>query len=168
MAALARVSLGLLLLLTIALATVPADTTPPPNPHLQMNATGGCAGCHRHVEGTLQPHEFIVAIAATCRQCHAEDQLGRTHPVGVDPKRSPTTIAVPEELPLEDGLVSCGSCHNPHREHLSRTYSFRGQEASYVQVSGRTEIPWYATLFLRKPDPAKGFETLCVSCHKDY
>jgi hypothetical protein len=157
-----------LLLLALALTRAPAEGVLPANPHQPMSATEACAGCHAYYNGTLDPHGFVVEIQEICAKCHAPKDLGRSHPVGVDPRSSPTTITVPAELPLENGKVSCGSCHNPHMAFLSTTRVYRDQKVTFLQWEGRVEIPWYKTIFLRKSDPIKGFEPLCVACHKDY
>lgn len=157
-----------LLLLALALTRAPADVAPPANPHQIFSAAGSCAGCHAYFSGTMDPHSFVVEILGICMKCHSKEDLGRSHPVGVDPGSSPTTIGEPAELPLEDGKVSCGSCHNPHMAFLSTTRAYQSQRVTYLQQEGRTEIPWYKTIFLRMSDPIKGFEPLCVACHKDY
>jgi len=134
-----------------------------------MNAAGTCAGCHAFFRGELDPHEFVTSIPEKCWGCHSQKMLGRSHPIGVDPSHSPAgVVEVPEELPLEDGKVSCGTCHNPHREHLAKTPAYPAQTVAFRQEEGRYEIAWYKTLFLRKSDPNKGFEPLCLACHKDY
>jgi len=133
-----------------------------------MNETRICAVCHASYRGLLDPHEFVVAIPEKCWKCHSPKALGRSHPIGVNPKRSIQDIKVPEDIPLEDGKVSCGSCHNPHLEYIAKTMAFPFQDATFIQREGRLEIPWYKTYYLRKPDPVKGFETLCTACHRDY
>lgn len=157
-----------LVLVAFALTRAPALTPLPPNPHQSLNATAACSGCHAYYGGTLDPYEFIVPIPDKCRACHSQENLGRSHPIGVDPRHAAEKVEVPDDIPLEDGLVSCGSCHNPHLEFLSKTWAAPQQKATFVQQDGRTEINWYKTYYLRKPDPDKGFEPLCVSCHRDY
>jgi len=164
----ARPGLLVLILVVLALTRAPADSPLPPSPHQSMNEAAACAGCHAYYSGALDPHEFIVAIPEKCWECHSQEKLGRTHPIGVDPRRSAAKVEIPGELPLEDGKVSCGSCHEPHMAFLSMTKAFPGQEVTFHQKGGRAEISWYKTLFLRKSDPVKGFEPLCLACHKDY
>jgi len=157
-----------LLLVGFALSLSPAESPLPPEPHRAMNAAGACAGCHAFAGTTLIPHEFVVEIPAKCWECHAQRALGRSHPIGVDPSRSPASVVqIPADLPLENGRVSCGSCHNPHLPHLSRTRTFPKQPAAFRQSAGRDEIEWYQTFYLRKSDPVAGFEPLCLACHKD-
>ena len=163
-----RRCLLVLCLLAVAQTRSTALTPLPPNPHQFLNVETTCADCHNYYNGSLEPHEFVVEIPEKCWECHSKEKLGRSHPIGVDPSRTPHTVEVPEEIPLENGLVSCGSCHNPHRDYLSKITSYKEQPAKFIQVDGRTEIPWYKTLYLRKSDPIKGFEPLCVACHTDY
>jgi hypothetical protein len=166
MKAIGRGLLGLLLV-ALALTLAPAGSPLPPNPHQPLNETSACAGCHTIIEGTLAPHLFVIPIPEKCWVCHSKERLGRSHPIGIDPSHSGVDIEVPEEFPLEDGKVSCGSCHNPHMAFLSETRSYLAQGAEFVQKEGQVEIPWYKTLFLRKSDPIKGFEPLCTGCHRN-
>jgi hypothetical protein len=164
-----RRGLFVLLLVALALTRAPAISPLPPNPHQSMNEAGACAGCHAYYGGALDPHAFVVAIPEKCMECHSPDKLGRSHPIGVDPSLLPANIVqVPEELPLENGMVSCGSCHNPHMDYLSKTRAFDRAPAEFIQISDNVEIPWYKSLYLRKSDPIKGFEPLCLACHRDY
>lgn len=164
-----RKGLLVLILVALALARAPADSPLPPNPHQAMNAEDACDECHTYFGETPNPHEFFVAIPEKCLECHSQSKLGRSHPIGVDPRHAPTgTIEIPEELPLEEGKVSCGSCHNPHLAFLSETQAFPRQDVKFRQRGERGEISWYRTFFLRMPDPDKGFEPLCLACHKDY
>jgi len=157
-----------LILVALALTQLPAGSPLPPNPHLPMSASGACAGCHAYYGGTLDPREFVVAIPEKCWVCHSKKDLGRSHPIGVDPNHSTAQVEIPADLPLEDGKVSCGTCHNPHMAFLSETRTFPAQEVSFLQVEAGKNIAWYKTFFLRKSDPDKGFEPLCRACHTDY
>lgn len=157
-----------LLLVALALTGAPAGSPLPPNPHQPMNETGACAGCHDYYNKALDPHVFVIAIPEMCWECHSKKDLGRSHPIGVDPTHSATDVEVPEELPLEDGKISCGSCHNPHMDFLAKTRAFPAQTVTFLQEEGQVEILWYKTLFLRKSDPDKGFEPLCTACHRNF
>jgi hypothetical protein len=96
---------GLLLVLGAALA---AD-----NPH---QPGGDCAACHVAVpaaESTLDGDAVVPAPAvgalkapavALCRSCHPDADM---HPVGVVPQQT----RVPAGWPLEDGAVTCATCH---------------------------------------------------------
>lgn len=140
----------------------------PANPHLFMNGADACPDCHAYDGETVEPHEFFIPIPERCWECHSQKVLGRSHPIGVEPGDAAEYIEVPAELPLEDGEVSCGTCHNPHLEFLATTRAYPGQLPAFFQQDGRVEIPWYKTLYLRKSHPDDGFEPLCMACHKDY
>lgn len=164
-----RKGLPVLILVALALTPAPAASPLPPNPHQSMSASTGCSECHAFYGEVLDPHEFVVAIPEKCWACHSKKSLGRSHPIGVDPSDAPAgVVEVPEDLPLENGKVSCGSCHEPHMAFLSKTKAFPDQEVTFRQKGERGEISWYKTFYLRISDPKKGFEPLCIACHKDY
>jgi len=61
----------------------------------------------KHGFGLLDPR--VVRID-TCIKCHPR---GTSHPVGV--KAEGGKIRTPDELPtIEDGIITCVTCHNPH------------------------------------------------------
>ncbi|MHB8836381.1 MAG: hypothetical protein ACYC9Y_11830 [Candidatus Methylomirabilia bacterium] len=164
-----RNGLPALMLVALALTPAPAGSPPPPNPHQAMNAEDACDECHTYYGETLEPHGFFVAIPEKCLECHSPQKLGRSHPIGVDPDDAPRgVVAIPDELPLENGKVSCGSCHNPHLEYLSETRAYEKQAAFLPRPGERPGVPLYKTYFLRMSDPKKGFEPLCMACHMDY
>jgi hypothetical protein len=61
-----------------------------------------CLTCHAPGEGEA-PGAPLPALA-TCRSCHPDADM---HPVGMKPER----VAVHEGWPLEDGVVTCATCH---------------------------------------------------------
>lgn len=159
---------ALVLLLAIFAATPAASAKElPPHPHKAMDKPLGCNDCHNSYGGNLDPHQFVVPIPETCWVCHTQERLGRSHPIGVDPRYAAVKVDIPDDLPLEDGKVSCGSCHQPHRDHISKTKAFAEQPVKFRQQIERKEVRWFSTLFLRKSDPVHGFEPLCLACHKD-
>lgn len=159
---------GLPILVLLALPLTPAPANSPlPDPHQAMNAPESCGDCHEYDGEAPDPHEFFVAIPEKCWECHTQKSLGRSHPIGVDPRHSPAGVVdVPRDLPLEDGEVSCGTCHNPHLAFLSKTQAYLDQPATVVP--GRRGETWYKTLYLRMSDPVEGFEPLCLACHRDF
>ncbi len=46
-----------------------------------------------------------------CYRCHPPEELGLSHPVGIEPK---DTTTIPEDLPMEGGVITCATCHKPH------------------------------------------------------
>jgi hypothetical protein len=168
--------LPFLLMLTLALG---ADyevtiTKLPENPHEYMNEEGKCFDCHASYLGEVDPHVLEIDIVDSCLQekCHQafESQMKRSHPVRVDPYRSKWDIEeVPEALPLHEGEVSCGTCHNPHMERLSRSKSSPWDIPAYYLLESKggqlVKTSYYYTYFLRISDARFSYEKLCVSCH---
>lgn len=157
----------ILFILAMATAAV-ADSYLPANPHQFMNEKESCPDCHKYYRGEIDPHEFVIYTPEKCWECHSLEKLGRSHPIDVNPDNSESEIDIPEELPLEDDKVSCGSCHQPHSEWLSLTKSFKRQEVYFVQKVGRRKKNYYKTYYIRMSDPEEGFAPLCLACHRDY
>jgi hypothetical protein len=159
----ARVALAALACLVAGLLL--ADTPPavPGDPHAPLLAETACPGCHDTSGGSVDPHGFVVPIVEACTGCHGLDRIGRSHPYGVNPRQSHLRIAVPRELPLESGCISCGTCHQPHAAWAAPVRSFPGQEP--VRVAGQD---LYRTYMLRIPATVDaGFTALCQACHRD-
>jgi len=129
-----------------------------------------CAGCHEvepdGEDWLLEPHRFTVSVVEACRGCHPEEQMGRSHPVDVDPLRSRRSNDWPEELPLHWSdeeraeVMTCGTCHNPHLPRLSadKLYSLQrpwGETGEY--------LTYY--LRMRGRTAREGFTPLCHACH---
>ena len=168
---------GLIAGLAVALAAAglfAQETELPPYPHEPLGRAEGCADCHHYWinkqgQRELVPGEFVASVPEKCWVCHPQEALGRSHPIGVDPTQCEPVIAVPAGIPLENGLVSCGSCHVPHGEYLSTNIRFPGQLPFVTLGEGENEINYYKTFFLRIPgDPAEGFTPLCHACHPEY
>ena len=168
----------LVALLTLALAVAALCqegakvSSLPENPHRPLFIAGGCTGCHETYLGETDPHEFVLPVIEIClrESCHTVEKIGRSHPVGVDAKKSRVIEDVPACFPLEDDRISCGSCHEPHGEWLVATRCYPSQQPVFFLVENvvgeKRETPYYKTYFLRVPgDPIEGFTALCNSCH---
>lgn len=83
-----------------------------------------CVNCHLS-EGTGK----IADINATCLKCHPGSK--NDHPLGV------ISRITPEKLPLDNGKITCVTCHEPHGKDTIGT--------------------------LLRMD----FNSLCLSCHWD-
>jgi len=46
-----------------------------------------------------------------CYTCHPKNRLGVSHPVNVPLSKN---ISIDKDIPLQNGVVTCASCHNPH------------------------------------------------------
>ena len=165
-------------LLTLALAVAALCqegeivTSLPQSAHQSLSIAGGCTSCHATYLGETDPHVFVLPIVEIClrESCHTAEKIGRSHPVGVDARKSQVIEEVPESLPLEDDLISCGSCHHPHGEWLAATRCYPSQQPAFFLVENvageKRETPYYKTYYLRVPgDPIEGFTALCNSCH---
>ena len=131
------------------------------NPHYAMNDEVPCLDCHDTYMDEVDEHEFILGVTEICNDCHDIRQLGRSHPYDVDVDESDMEdLVIPDELPLADGFMTCGSCHNPHAEYL---VTFKRYEKQYA-VAGMRE-DYYQSYYTRMPDPGKGWDRLCLSCH---
>ena len=147
-------------------------TSLPPDPHCSLSVEGECLTCHEMYLQKLEPHKYVIPVDEMCLRdtCHSPDQLGRSHPRGVEVRGSTVVSSVPENLPLEDGRVSCGSCHKPHDPWLSTSRSYPTQKPELLLVSGvggnEVETPYYRSFYLRiAGTAAEGFVPLCNSCH---
>lgn len=113
----------------------------------QPEARDACSVCHAPHPVKGQP---AVRDGAICQRCHsaplghAEDP-GRAwgHPLGAVPAAS-------AGLPLNQGQMSCLTCHDPHR------WASDGSGDPGGRGDG-------ASCFLRRPDQAEG--GLCLGCH---
>jgi hypothetical protein len=169
----------LVALLTLALAAAALCqedlmvTSLPESPHQSLYIEGMCTVCHSsNREGAMEPHVFVLPISEIClrESCHTVEKIGRSHPVGVDARKSRVVEDVPESFPLEEDMISCGSCHEPHGAWLAATQCYPKQQPAVFlaeNVAGETrETPYYMTYYLRVPgDPIEGFTALCNSCH---
>lgn len=144
----------------------------PENPHAELNKEGTCDECHSNYLGELDPHGFEIDVAENCMQekCHDdfESQMRRSHPVGVEPDDD---YEIPEGLPLHDYEVTCGTCHNPHLDRLSRIKTIPWDAPAFfheVESNGRaTETEYFYTYYLRGRDAEHTLERLCNACHKN-
>ncbi|MBI5015177.1 MAG: NapC/NirT family cytochrome c [Deltaproteobacteria bacterium] len=155
----------------VALAFWAAGVPTADNPHAYMDSESRCTGCHRmEKDGSdwiLDPHIFRSSVVAVCQGCHPPQRMGRSHPVGSDPLRALSLKQMPDGLPLQwvegdsDGVMTCGTCHNPHVPRLGRQKLF-SQQPPFPGRPGE-----YLTYFLRRrsQDPREGFTPLCKSCH---
>ncbi len=84
-------------------------------------------------------HDLIIERKAwaleACYGCHLPESLGVSHPVGVEPSGKTT---IPEDLPMEGGVITCVTCHKPH-----------GGARKYFAQKEITE-------------------DICISCHEGY
>jgi hypothetical protein len=144
------------------------DNLPAADPHAFLNRTENCTCCHeaKGQDETVEPHAFIVDIVESCTSCHAEDQLGNSHPVGV---RASAQMRIPEELPLDaDQQITCGTCHNPHLDGFTTQRYATGQKSGGRRVKDGVEVALYRSFRLRMSVPDAGNDPTCAACHHEY
>lgn len=117
--------------------------------HKFILETEDCGQCH-YLGDKPQEKEsgYIKSIPELCiKPCHKDGAQGLNHPVEVIPN-----FKVPDFLPLDNGEITCGTCHNPHGSPVIKTKSLIGwkDKKSY---------------FLRMEN-SNG--ALCRVCHADY
>lgn len=101
------------------------------SPH---GAPDGCPACHLATDAGVGPAR---PATPTCLGCHPTADM---HPVGV----SPVTTRVPDGWPLEDGRVTCATCH---------------VEPAHPGVDPALLSPWH------RQGPYPRTLDLCARCH---
>lgn len=119
------------LLLLLPLVAV-ADAAPV-NPH---GSPTGCIECHATAPDGVSIG-VPLPIVATCRGCHPTADM---HPVGMPPDE----VRVQKGWPLEDGKVTCATCH---------------AEPAHGGEAAALEAPWH------RGGPYARVEELCYQCH---
>jgi hypothetical protein len=96
-----------------------------------------CRSCHKAVV-LLRRGSMQKTIREMCNACHRL-AMHSSHPVDIKP-----SFALPADMPLdEQGLMTCATCHDPHRQYLN---ALTGEK----------------TLYLRRDGSRKKF---CLVCH---
>lgn len=170
----------ILLALFLSVASVAGDKDDKDEVHAFMDKEKRCAGCHQvevdDEDLILDPHIFILPVVEICHNCHPPKQIGRSHPVGGDPRKDLGLENPPEFLPLHwsaerrANVVTCGTCHNPHISRFSaekihsRQKPFQGRKKGNKKKEAK-----YLTYFLRlkSNNPRDGYMKLCQACHPD-
>jgi len=136
--------------------------------------SGLCGSCHRvhgpEEEGHLWTKDALVKGEApeqnSCEGCHNESgiakkkiNMGYSHPINI----SPLEKGIGTSLPLfdkngkysESGLMTCRTCHDPHRWDPLNTYT-----DDHFSAEGDAQNSFLR--FENSPSPG-----LCVNCHSD-
>ena len=87
--------------------------SPQVEPHDFANKGMECRSCHKAVvlqrRGSMQK-----TIGEMCTACHRHAGQS-SHPVDMKP-----SFALPADMPLDErGLMTCATCHDPHRRYLN-------------------------------------------------
>jgi predicted CXXCH cytochrome family protein len=131
-----------------------------PNPHNDFP----CKSCHgtdnvvKAADGSV-PIAFGGDLKKACYTCH--DTTANIHPVGQLP-----SMKVPSHLPLDNGRVSCNTCHDMH---LPTTKNFLLRGFADGRYTMRTDlcIDCHGASFVKKnPHVNQKERGLCVFCHQ--
>jgi predicted CXXCH cytochrome family protein len=79
------------------------------NPH---GDSGLCSSCHTSAAGGRETLRFEGDVSKLCRSCH-DGRLARreAHVTGLKPSEA-MAQRIPPQLPLEQGILTCLSCHD--------------------------------------------------------
>ncbi len=66
-----------------------------------------CIDCH--YDSNNDPSDFKPTIDRTCNSCHLNLENKKSHPSDVYP-----TMAIPKDMPLIEGKLTCVTCHYAH------------------------------------------------------
>ncbi|MBI5207609.1 MAG: hypothetical protein HY934_07440 [Candidatus Firestonebacteria bacterium] len=83
------------------------------NPHLKIKEERKCMFCHiippTEGEDTAETVKIKGSIRLLCIRCHSD----RSHPGNFKHWIRPSVV-VPKNYPLDDGVITCSTCHDPH------------------------------------------------------
>jgi len=173
-------NIALFLALMLSIASLAGEKEDPDEVHAFMDSEKRCEGCHQAEHDgedlILDPHIFVLPVIEICHNCHPPKQIGRSHPVNVDPRETLGLSNPPEALPLHWSkdqrarVVTCGTCHNPHMSRFSekKIHSLQKPFRSKKNKIKRKKAK-YLTYFLRitSDNPRDGYMALCQACHPD-
>ncbi len=138
------------------------------DPHNQLTKEGEiviekCLYCHvekpDEQNATFKQVKLIGKLEVLCFRCHFKQS--KFHPINANHLRKPTPgiLAMMKEsekkygiiLPLDNGIVTCPTCHNPHERGV-----IPGGKAGAQGASEKYRLRL----------AGKGLQ-ICVACHKD-
>ncbi|MBI5418379.1 hypothetical protein HZA55_10645 [Candidatus Poribacteria bacterium] len=83
------------------------------NPHMKIKEERKCMFCHivPPIEGedTAETVKIKGSIKLLCIRCHSD----RSHPGNFKHWIRPSMV-IPKSFPLDDGYITCSTCHDPH------------------------------------------------------
>ncbi|RMG58491.1 MAG: hypothetical protein D6713_07605 [Deltaproteobacteria bacterium] len=166
------VAFVLLILLSQARGRYLADGRFDPNynPHDFIDDSGACPRCHYVDErGTMDETGFIPQLVDFCHECHTVEDLGRSHPIGVDPTDVYWRLRLPDDFYLDtEHNMTCITCHKGHGKYLSTEKTFPFQKPVNPDAEKWGEPYYYKTYYVRRSDPEKGYAVMCNECHEGY
>jgi cytochrome c553 len=140
------------------------------NPHEFLKDETMCGKCHNLDEANnVIEDEFVETIVDFCHGCHGVEELGRSHPIGIDPTRKYWKLRLPEDFHLDIyNNMTCITCHTGHGRYLSLERSFPSEEPVNPDARVTGEPFYYKTYYVRRSDPEEGWYPLCTTCHEEY
>lgn len=84
-----------------------------------------CSLCHIMGAGKAAGR-LLKPAAQLCQDCHPERSGGREHAVDIAPSMAVT------RLPLQNGKLTCVTCHDPHRNRYGSLLRVRPRELCRV------------------------------------
>jgi predicted CXXCH cytochrome family protein len=121
------------------------------NPHEGLP----CTDCH---EGGVPGGPLVGGIGEACNKCHPEGS--NIHPVGQMP-----SMEMPEHLPLTDGKMDCGTCHDMHMDE-SADVLLRGFGDGRYTVRQDLCMDCHGAGFMKKnPHVNQKERGKCAFCH---
>ncbi len=137
-----------------------------------------CRSCH--IDSERDPKSLTAPITELCRGCHKKFSGKSSHPVGI----VPVTAKVPPDFVLQDGKLTCNTCHNIHGDRFTqfgeKTYFLRRQATGrefclschtmMIPDSGHPAVLGVAHLSarFRVTDASQPLDQLsmeCIGCH---
>ena len=95
-----------------------------------------CSFCH--IDAEKSPENIYPDITGSCEKCHLTLEQVQSHPTDIYP-----SLHIPEDMPLNDGRLTCLTCHYVHPEMKRKTFAKKD-------------------FFLRSPYTGPDF---CSTCH---
>jgi len=86
----------------------PRDRARPPVSYTLPAIKKDCVTCHLPT-GTAKAGELKKKLSVLCLDCHQDRKAPADHKVDFVPRREI------RGLPLTDGMITCFTCHDPHK-----------------------------------------------------
>jgi predicted CXXCH cytochrome family protein len=105
--------------------TVRDTNVRPPVSYTLPEIKKDCATCHLPT-GTAKAGELKKKLSALCLDCHLDRKAPAEHKVDIVP------AMVVKGLPLTDGMITCFTCHDPHKNPHGNLLRMKAAELCLV------------------------------------
>ncbi|MDP2168333.1 MAG: cytochrome c3 family protein [Thermodesulfovibrionales bacterium] len=116
---------ALFILVLIILSAAIIAYTVMENPHGFSDSE--CSKCH--VDAGKTPKELVAPVIGLCAGCHRRGMKTASHPVGI----LPGITRIPQGMPLENGRLTCNTCHNIH----AKRFTAFGEKSYFLRTTAR-------------------------------